>query len=124
MKKEIRLVKTCIGLVSEYAIMCLADRATEIALETDITYEEALEVLLKLASVGTENWYEDDNIKYLDFNYYYDNFVVDLTINGYEIAYVCGNNEFIIYKVDKKKFYRKYAANEYCDEFLKEDIEI
>ena len=32
MKKEIRLVKTCIGLVSEYAIMCLADRATEIAL--------------------------------------------------------------------------------------------
>lgn len=124
MKKEIILVKTCVGLVSDYAIMCLSHRATEIALETDITYEEALEVLLKLASAETENWCNDDNVKYLDINYYFNNFVVDLTINGYEIAYVCGDNEFIIYKVDKKKFYIKYAGTEYCDEFLKEDLEI
>lgn len=124
MGKGIRLVKTCVGNVSEYTIMCLADRATDIAMETNITYEEALTVLLKLSSKAIDGWYNDGYELYLDFNYYYDYFVVNEDFNATEIACCSNDNESYIYNVEKKKFYKKYTANDYGDERIKEEIAI
>lgn len=120
MKKEIRFVKTCVGLVSEYSLMCLADRATETALETDITYEEALEVLLKLSSKGIDGWKNIGDKWYFDFNYNYDYFTEYNWETGSEIILVYNDN-IIVYNLKNKKYYREFRNN---DEVIKEEIEI
>lgn len=121
----VRLVKTCVGLVSEYSVMCIADRATAIALESGITYEEALRVLFKLASEGVNGWYKIGDDWYLDFNYEYDYFVVN-TWREDDIEIVCLYPEDfnILYSVKDKKYYKEYASSEYGDELIKEEIEI
>ena len=118
--KEIRLVKTCIGLVSEYSLMCLADRATETAIETNITYEEALEVLLKLSSKAIDGWKNIGDKCYFDFNYNYDYFTEYKWATGTEIIIVYNEN-IIVYNLENKKYYREFRNN---DVVIKEEIEI
>lgn len=120
MKNEERLVKTCVGLVSEYALYCLCDRALEVALEADITYEEALTVLLKLSSAGIEAWYKLGDEQYFDFNYNYDYFTVFKWATGTEILIVYNDNT-IVYSIKNKKYYREFREN---DEVIKEEIDI
>lgn len=121
----VRLVKTCVGLVSEYSVMCIADRATDIARETGITFEEAFQVLLKLASNGINGWYKNGDDWYLDFSYSYDFFVVN-TWREDDIEIVCIYPEDfnILYRVRDKKYYKEYASSEYGNELIKEEIEI
>ena len=120
MKKELRLVKTSVGLVSEYALYCLGDRAIEIALEAEITYEEALTVLLKLSSKAIDGWYKVGDERYFNFNYNYDYFTVFKWATGTDILIVYNDNT-IVYNLKNKKYYRELRKN---DEVIKEEIEI
>ena len=124
MKKEVRLIKTCVGLVSEYTVLCLADRAIDIAKSADIAIEEALIILLKLSSKGVDAWYDSDKGWYLDFNYKFDYFVVNKFWDDTEIACIFKDNYSIVYSLKKQKFYREYATTEYGDETVKEEIDI
>lgn len=124
MENEERLVKTCIGLVSEHTLMCLADRAVEIAIESDITIDEALIILLKLASRGVDTWYKSGKGWYLDFGYKYDYFVVNKWFEDTEIACIYNDKYNVVYSLKNQKYYKEYAANEYADEIIKEEIDI
>lgn len=119
MKNEERLVKTCIGLVDEYTLLCLRDRAIEVALQADITYEKATEVLLKLAAKGVGSYYRDGKY-YFSFDYHPDFIVVNNWINhGTEIVCMYNDEFNVIYKVDEDKYYAEYSDDNY-DCYLEE----
>lgn len=121
MEKE--LVRTyCIGLISKDTLNYLADRATEIALETNILYEEALTVLLKLASHAIGAWYKVGDEEYFEFDYNYDYFVVNDAYVGCEIACLYKDNENLIYNTSSKKFYYEYPIEEYGEDMMKVEV--
>ena len=121
MKKE--LVKTyCIGLISKDTLKYLAERAIDIALETDILYEEALTVLLKLAYHAIGACYKVGDEEYFEFDYNYDYFVVNDFYVGSEIACLYKDNENLIYNTASKKFYYEYPIEEYGDDMMKVEV--
>lgn len=126
MKKELRLIKTCVGLVSEYSVACLSDMAIDIALDTGITFEEALHVLFKLASKGINAWVKTGDDWYLDLDNdcTYDYFVVNDWRDDIEIACIFPEDSNIIYSVKNKKYYKEYATSDCGDELTKEEINI
>lgn len=117
------LIRTkSIGLISKDTLLCLTERATEIALETDIAYEEALTVLLKLASNDDKCWFSSGDESYFDFKYKYDYFVVKDDYIGCEIAYRVKQNENLIYNTLTKKFFYEYPIDEYGDDIMKVEV--
>lgn len=124
MKKEIRLVKTCVGLVSKNTLMSLSDRAVEIALDTEISYEEAFTILLKLVTYGNAGWYKDGDEFYFDLKLDYDYFVLNEEFTGTEIAFLYNQNENLIYNIATKKFYYEYPIDEYGDDMMKVEVRI
>lgn len=123
MENEERLVKTCVGLVSEYTVLCIEDRAIEIAISADIHIEEALTILLKLSAKGVDAWFKGSNGWYLDFDYKFDYFVVNKMLDDTEIACIYNYNYNVVYSLKNQKYYREYA-NAYGDELIKEEIDI
>lgn len=127
MKKELELtlVKTCIGLVKEETFNGVLERAKAITFETGLTLKEAVEILLKLASESIDGWNDIGcGVLYFEFDTTFDYFSLYEWHDETEIVCLYNDNFNILYSLNKKKFYKEFAANEYGDELIKEEIEI
>lgn len=120
MENELKLIKTCVGLVSDSTLKYIMERAIEVAMDCDIPIEEAIKILLKLTAKSSNEWWHDGDMgEYLSFNYFRDCYGAA----RYSISILPDSGDHIAYRIDTRKYY-KVIYDFDNDEIYYEEIKI